>query len=269
MPRPKLDPPRGVLKTLIVPGQRFRHERYHPSSDLAAFVEHYWSVRWYLRGLPPHRVETLPHPSVHLIFDADAGCRIAGVARGKFSRELHGDGGVFAAKFRPGGFFPFVGRSIAGFTDREVTLRSVWGADGAALERAILALDDDDARMACLEEFLRSRAPQPHADAQRTGAIVLAIAADRDLVTVDDVAARFAVTVRGLQRRFARYVGVPPKWVLLRYRLHEAAAQLAQRPASQAALAVELGYADQAAFIKAWKAIVGISPAAYAKRSGA
>jgi hypothetical protein len=38
----KSDPPRGVLKTAGSASQ-FRHERYHPSPDLDAYVEHYWS----------------------------------------------------------------------------------------------------------------------------------------------------------------------------------------------------------------------------------
>jgi hypothetical protein len=106
MVRPKTDPPRGVLKTAVVDPRRYRHDRYHPSPDLDPYVEHYWSVEWDLRGLAPERVETLPHPSVHLIFDRDGRSRIAGVARAKFSRFLEGKGGVFAVKFKPGGFIP-------------------------------------------------------------------------------------------------------------------------------------------------------------------
>jgi hypothetical protein len=88
MIRRKTEPPRGVLKTAVVEPSRYQHARYHPSPDLDAFVEHYWSVRWDLRGLAPEQAETLPHPSVHMIFERPAGGRIAGVARGKFSRTL-------------------------------------------------------------------------------------------------------------------------------------------------------------------------------------
>ena len=89
MNRLKTDKPRGVLKTAIAAPERYRHARYHPSPDLAPYVEHYWAVEWDLRGLPPERAETLPHPSVHLIFERDgagreASSRVAGVARGRF-----------------------------------------------------------------------------------------------------------------------------------------------------------------------------------------
>ena len=69
-----------------------------------------------------------------------------------------------------------------------------------------------------------------------------------------------------LQRLFGRYVGVSPKWVIQRYRLHEAAEQLATgESVSQTELALNLGYSDQAHFIRDFKAIVGVSPAAYAR----
>src|SRR5687767_11348823 len=107
MVRRKTAAPRGVLKTAAADPQRYQHARYHPSADLEPFVEHYWSVQWDLRGRPPDRAETLPHPSVHMIFERNVGSRIAGVTRGRFSRLLEGEGGVFAVKFKPGGFYPF------------------------------------------------------------------------------------------------------------------------------------------------------------------
>jgi AraC-like DNA-binding protein len=76
---------------------------------------------------------------------------------------------------------------------------------------------------------------------------------------------RFGIPARTLQRLFNRYVGVSPKWVLRRYRLHEAAARLAEPPpGSWAQVAAELGYVDQAHFINDFTAAVGMTPAQYA-----
>jgi AraC-like DNA-binding protein len=255
-----------VLTPTAPDGARFSHARYHPSEDLAPFVEHFWTVGWDLRGRPPHLVETLPHPSVHLIFRRGVGARLAGVARGKFTTLLEGHGGNFAAKFRPGGFYPFVGVPVAAFTGTTAALGAVWGPEGDELERAVLALNDDAARIEAVEAFLRGRRPPPDAKAALAGTITEAIAADRGLRTVEQVGRRFGLTPRSLQRLFARYVGVSPKWVIQRYRLHEAAERLARGHASQAALALSLGYADQAHFVKDFKAVVGTPPAAYARR---
>lgn len=267
MPRRKTAPPRGVLQTPVPEAARFEHHRYHPSDDLAPYLEHFWAVRWDLMGLEPCRVETLPHPCVHLIFDAVSGSRVAGIARGKFSRTLEGKGGVFAAKFRPGGFHPFAHASLDTFTGVIKPLAEVWGPDGDRIERRVLCLEGDEARIAAVEEFLRSLKPVPDPEAELATTIVEAIAADRRILAVADLTARFGLNLRKLQRLFARYVGVNPKWVIQRYRLHEAAEQLARGPASQSALALELGYADQAHFVKDFKAVVGTSPAAYARQA--
>jgi AraC-like DNA-binding protein len=268
MNRRKTTPPRGVLTTAVADPQRYQHARYHPSSDLEPYVEHYWSVQWDLRGRAPERAETLPHPSVHLIFERPAGSRIAGVARGKFSRLLEGEGGVFAAKFRPGGFYPFAGVPISTFTDATVSLGEVFGAEGRALERAVSAERSDASRLAVVEDFLRRRRPQPDEHLGRIAEIVYAVAADRGIVTVADLVDRYGINKRTLQRLFAKYVGVSPKWVIQRYRLHEAAEQLAAGPSlSQSALALELGYSDQAHFVRDFKMVVGTSPAAYARKA--
>jgi AraC-like DNA-binding protein len=264
--RRRTDPPRGVLRTPAADAGRMQHARYHPSPDLAGLVEHLWSVHWDFRGVQPYRVETLPHPSVHLLFERTNGCCLAGVSRGKFSRLLEGKDDVFAVKFRPGGFRPFVGVPVSTFSDCTVTLHSLWGADGSALERAVLAEHDDTARMSVVEDFLRRRDPAPDDNVALASAIVDAIAADRRIVKVDDVSSRFGLSLRALQRLFSQYVGMNPKWVIQRYRLHEAAEQLAlDTPPNQSALALELGYADQAHFGRDFKRMVGASPAAYAR----
>lgn len=268
MTQRKTDPPRGVLKT-AGRARPFRHERYHPSTDLDAYVEHYWVVEWDLRGQPPYRAETLPHPSVHMIFEAGGRSRIRGPARAKFSRLLKGKGGVFAVKFTPAGFHPFARVPVSKFTDTVVSLRTVFGGNALALDRAVRATRTDAARIEIVEAFLRRRLREPDHDVPRVSGIVYQAAGDRMLVKVDDLVERFATNKRTLQRLFTKYVGVSPKWVIQRYRLHEAAARLAAAPVDHAALAVELGYADQAHFARDFKAIVGVSPAAYERAARA
>ena len=256
-----------MLKTEAVDARRFDHFRYHASPDLEPYVEHFWVVRWDLRGLPPYRAETLPHPSIHMTFESGKGARVGGIRRGKFSTVLKGEGGVFGTKFRPGGFYPFLQHPVALLVNKTVTLKSLWGSDGVALGKAVLAEKGLDQRIALVEDFLRHRQPERDPNVGLATRIVEAIAADRKILRVDDVATITGLSPRTLQRLFARYVGVSPKWVIQRYRLHEAATQLERGPASQSALALELGYADQAHFVKDFKTMVGTSPAAYARRA--
>lgn len=76
--------------------------------------------------------------------------------------------------------------------------------------------------------------------------------------------------MRTLQRLFRRHVGVGPKWVLQRYRLHEAIEQLAdRREVDWSRFAVDHGYFDQAHFIADFRAVVGRSPSQYEMQSEA
>ena len=60
---------RGVLRPDLA-ADRFGLAKYQPSVPLAPFVDYYWIVRWDLRGEPPYEQTILPHPNVHLAFEA-------------------------------------------------------------------------------------------------------------------------------------------------------------------------------------------------------
>ena len=90
---------------------------------------------------------------------------------------------------------------------------------------------------------------------------------DPSITRVEHLCAHAGYSKRTLQRLFREYVGVTPKWVLDRIRLHEAAERMADGDADWASMALDLGYFDQAHFIKAFKAVVGRSPAVYALRA--
>lgn len=262
MVRPKHEAPRGILN---VPAAQpvNGHSRYHPSDDLAPFVEHYWTVEW---DLPEARTaETLPHPAVHIVLEGDQ-AEVHGVSSRRFSRVLQGRGRVFGIKFRPGGFRPFVAQPVADFTDRGLPLQAVFGDAAAGLAQRALALRQHQDSIALLEAFLRQCHPQPDASAALAGRIAERIAGDRCITRVEQLVGEFGIGLRTLQRLFGEYVGVSPKWVIQRYRLHEAAARLAAGGDNDwPDIALELGYADQAHFIRDFRKLVGRSPADYVR----
>ncbi len=173
---------------------------------------------------------------------------------------------MFGVKFRPGAFLPFLGAPVSGITESVLPAEQLWGPAAADLARRMTAARGVDGLVASVEEFLRARWPEPDPHVELVGRIVAALLRDRTITRVDDVTDRFGITPRTLQRLFQRYVGVSPKWVLRRYRLHEAAAALAQeqdRP--WADVAAELGYFDQSHFIRDFTAAIGMTPVAYAQ----
>ncbi|NUP13868.1 MAG: AraC family transcriptional regulator [Polyangiaceae bacterium] len=266
MPPRDPGPPRGILSTKAPPGAH-EHARISPTSDaLAAFVAHFWWVRWDMRGQPPFIAETLPHPTVHLTFEGPHG-EVVGVPTGAFRRELSGEGRVFGVKFRPAAFHPWLGTSVTAITDRRLDLSSVFGSDAAPLAMAIAACSSAPACANVAEEFLLARLPQMPKETARVRDLVERMQTDATLTRVESAAALVEMDVRTLQRRFRQLVGVSPKWTIQRYRLHEAAAQLAQpNPPTLAALAADLGYFDQAHFARDFRAVVGFAPSTYLAR---
>jgi AraC-like DNA-binding protein len=246
--------------------KRFRLGRYLPFEDLGVFVEHYWVVEWDLKGHEPYVQEVLPHPCVHLTVEGD-GSRVNGVMTKKFSYRLAGEGRVLGVRFKPGAFYPFWGSPISELTDASVGVGEAFGAEGEAFERAVLGAETDGEMVEVAEAFIRERLPEPDADADLAGKIVGCMVADRELTGVDEVAERFGLGKRKLQRIFHRHVGVSPKWVILRARVHDVTDRLADGGAANwAELALDLGYFDQAHFVRDFKALVGVAPATYAKR---
>ncbi|MCC9308418.1 helix-turn-helix domain-containing protein [Kitasatospora sp. RB6PN24] len=240
-------------------------ERRAPSEDLGRQVEFYWIVSWRLDGEPPHEQQVLAHPNVHLVFEAPAG-RLYGVQRGLFVRRLTGSGQVLGVKFRPGAARPLLGFPVADLADRAVPLAELFGPAAAGVTSRVLAAGDVPAMAEQAERFLRDLLPEPDPVAEQVAAIVGRITDSPALFRVDQLAAELGLSVRSVQRLFAEYVGAAPKWVLRRARLHEAATRAEQGTGVDwAALAAELGYADQAHLTRDFTAAVGVSPAAYAK----
>jgi AraC-like DNA-binding protein len=96
--------------------------------------------------------------------------------------------------------------------------------------------------------------------------VVDQIMSDRGITLVKDVTGRSGIGTRRLQRLFAAYTGVTPKWVIRRARLHEAVERLDQgADVDLGFLARDLGYFDQAHFARDFRAAVGRPPTAYAR----
>lgn len=252
----------------VLAAQRFRLARYESAPDLKSFVEHFWIVAWDLRGQEPHVQKTLPYPCVHLVFDAGR-TAIFGVMRGAFEYRLEGVGRVLGVRFRAGGFRGVLGGSLTTITDRTLPLSSVYELDADAAEAAVLGAEGDGGMIHTAEEILRTRLPAADDTVGVVGGIIERIGADRTINRVDELADLVGMNERALQRLFSDYVGVSPKWVICRFRLHEAASRLAkEEDVNLTVLAQDLGYADQAHFTRDFKAIVGRSPSDY-RRSAA
>ena len=123
----------------------------------------------------------------------------------------------------------------------------------------------DTGMTAQAESLLYSALPDRDPVAEQAADLVGLITSSPSLRRVDELSAAAGWSVRSLQRLFADYVGVSPKWVMRRARLHEAAERAdSGEVVDWAALAFDLGYADQAHLTREFTATIGEPPTRYA-----
>jgi AraC-like DNA-binding protein len=240
-----------------------------PHPRLEPFVFGHWIVSWDGAGPGPQATEALFYPCVNLVTDAER-AYVRGVWRRRQIPAVSGRiGQIRSTNFHPGTFVAFSDHPVAALNDTDVSLNTTFGRAGQRLASELLGLaSDEDAYFDCLEDFLLARDPQVD---PRMKLVRLADQAMLDAaacVSVAELADRHGVSPRTLQRAFLDYVGVSPKWVLQRYRIHEAVERIAKEDQPDiTSLALQLGYYDHAHFTRDFTEQTGRSPREYIRAS--
>lgn len=264
-----LAPPRGILRAPRADGL-LEARRFVPSEALAPFVHHYWWIRWSLRS--PFVGEALPHPAAQIRWTRAHGntrAVVQGVTSGALARTLSGNGETFGVSFRPAMGHALLGAAACALHDarKEPSLQSVLGPSAPTWEASLTEVTPAE-KVERTEAWLAPLLGKPSAHLSHLRDLVERIAADSTMVRVTDVVAASGREMRSLQRTFRLHIGLSPKAVLRRYRLHEAAERLREEvPPSLVELAASLGYADQAHFTRDFKRTVGRTPGDFARGS--
>ncbi|MFH8487832.1 DUF6597 domain-containing transcriptional factor [Streptomyces longisporoflavus] len=247
---------------------RARFRRHPAAPALRPYVEQYWLIDWDLSQ--PYASHVVPHPSVNVVFQSLPGqepfAEVAGIGLDLFTQKLEGRGRVCGVKFRPGGFRPFApARPVSAWTGRRLLpLEEVFTEVPEGALDAVLSPDEEHARVAALDAFLLAVGPAPDPRADLAMSLAERIRTDSGIRRVGEFARAEGMSVRTLQRLFSAYVGVGPKWMILRHRIHEALEHAETgRDVDWADVAGTLGYADQAHLIRDFTATVGVPPTAY------
>jgi len=246
---------------------KFILRRYPPSDVLSALVKHYWIIHWDLTDQPPFSQTVLSHPNLNMVIE-DGEANVFGVSRTTSSHMLEGRGAVLGVKFMPGGFYPFWGESALLLLENAKPASDIFGEEmkvlASSISNRLLSGENGEMLAAEVDQFFQRKLPKRDLLGEYVNEVVSLIAANPSIIRVQELANKTGSHARTLQRLFNRYIGVSPKWVIQRYRLHEAAEEMKNNDSIDwAHLALQLGYYDQAHFIKDFKAIVGKSPEGY------
>jgi AraC-like DNA-binding protein len=243
--------------------------RYGPSEHLIDLVERYWIPVWSLAE--PSTQSTLQHP-VCLVVVSDTYARFYGVSRGRSSVTLEGDGWAVGTMLSPAAGRLVLGRSVAEVTDTWVDLADLVADDrsgGAVVAGVRAAMDDDPhdpaahlAALAHVESWLATHLPVD-ASGLLVNRLVSWLGEHPEVTRVDELAREAGLSERSLQRLVEQRIGLSPKWLLQRRRLHDAVEALKAGRGTLAEVAADLGYADQAHFTHDFRTVTGMTPGEY------
>jgi len=238
--------------------------RFAPSAELADVVRRFWMPIW---SLPDGQVSVqrvLQYP-VCLIVVSHEYALLVGPSSGLSTQELSGTGWALGTMLQPAAGQALVGGPVEGLTDQAVPLPD---ADLARRIREAVGDDPGDpnrqqAGVTAVEEALAALLPVDD-EGLLVNAIVEYVEGDPEVQRVGQVCEKFAITERTLQRLTARRIGLSPKWLIQRRRLHEAAERLRETDRDLARVAADLGYSDQAHFGRDFRAVTGLTPGEFA-----
>lgn len=252
--RGELRPDRRVTMTRLPLDGRFH--------DLA---RHIWIPRWDLPDGEAIGQPVLEYPSVNVVVEPGL-AGIYGPHRGLSSRVLRGRSWAVGILMRPAAGALLTGGAMPDAVGRRLDLPHGDNLVGPLRDAMRASPEEADAQaQALVERWLGGFSVDE--EGLLVNAIAEAVESDPALLRVAEVAERFGLTERSLQRLVRRRIGFSPKWLISRRRLQDAAHAIrAGQEVSLADLAFELGYADQAHLSHDFAAVVGLAPGAYCER---
>jgi len=250
------------------------------SPALALFVE---SLHYHDAEIPAGLERILPNGRIHLMvnlhedeFRTYHGTDCAAVQRthgavlgGPHSQptviDTREQRRLLTVDFTLGGAAPFSTVPLSEARDQLVELDQFWGRDGAVLRERLLEARTPEAMFGILETVLlhhlvRPRDPDP--------ALLFAASAFERGVPVLEVTDRLGLLPITFVRRFRAQVGLTPKRFSRVRRLQRVLRSIADPSlADWSGMAARHGYTDQAHLIHDFRALTGMTPAAYRPRS--
>lgn len=240
----------------------YQLRRYFPDAALAGLIEQFWLVDWDLRDKAAHIQQNLPDPNFHLLI-SNGQLSMLGPVSKSYSYEMQGQGQIIGVKFALGALAERLNFKPADFIDKQLEVEQVFNMDTSRLLSELSVVNSDPQRVAILQSCFRPFAIRPSVQGARVRQLVSLIKQQSDITKVELLSEHSNLSVQAIQRCFRQYLGVTPKWLIRKYRLHHALQLLEQQSVEIADLVDALGYTDQSHLIRDFKEFLGVTPTAY------
>ena len=249
---------------------------YRPGPPLCDYIDY---IGYWQHGDVPHRSTALPRGAVTIVIElgerdlvdfAAVGAPpgqvpaafITGAGTTSFVTQIEPGQTVMTVHFRPGGARPFLGIPLGELQDRCVGIEDIWGTAARTLREGLTGTSPAADRITLLEGFLLG-CIRVHDDPLRG---LLPLLDAEPSITVSEVAALTELSPKRLASLFSSQVGLGPKPYLRVRRLQAALRHLDVGTQRGAQIAADLGYCDQAHFVRDFRALTAITPSQYPSR---
>ena len=252
---------------------------YPPSETLRPFVECFWTRDPGVGREPSspsvHRV--LPDGCIDVVlgFSGQADEPESAMAVGTMTRALVLEPGAspecfVGVRFRPGKAAAFLSVPANELTDLRVPLDELW-LDAAQVRDALAVSAGSMERVRALGRVLAARvSPSVVSTQYDVDEAIRRIVDAGGSLGITRLAPALGVTRQHLARRFSQLVGVSPKTFARVVRLGRVIERARAVPANEAinwsALALEVGYYDQAHLVDEFRELTGVTPTAWYRR---
>lgn len=248
----------GILHQTLS-AKYYQLKRYLPAPELALLIEQFWIVSWDLRNRPSHTQQNLPDPNMHLVIGPE-GIKVMGPVSKQYRYQMAGQGKIVGVKFNVGVLAQLLPMAMHTAVDKEFTLKEVFNID---LSSQALSQLSDQSIVEFLSQQLLNFVDEPTPSLQQVQDLVKMIQNEQDMTQVSVLAEKAGTSIRNIQRLFKQYIGLSPKWLIRKYRLHQVLEMLENRQLQLADVANDLEYSDQSHLIRDFKDFLGITPSQY------
>ncbi len=254
----------GHITSVIALDDRARLAAYAVDRRLQADVRSYWSV---IVVEPPARVRVVPDGQIDLVFDLDSGEAHVGGVREEPMEVVHQRATrLFGVTLLPGAAAAFLGIPVSTLDRDWQPLSGVIGAVAGELASRLCGAESVSARLGLLEAFLLARLERVQPPDARVRRALREIDDSDGRIDIERLGRESGASPRNLSRLFNAWVGMSPKRFARIVRVQAALRRLAEpAPPTLAALAAEIGFADQAHLAREIRAVAGAPPSELAE----
>ncbi len=175
---------------------------------------------------------------------------------------------LMGVSFHEGGAYPFLGLPLTELRDEITLLEALDRPSLLRLHARLYEAQSLVVRVNLLEEWLLSRLALGRERDMLIPASLRMLREGEGNLPIPELARELAVSQRHLERLYHNQVGMSPKQYSQLLRVEVARLALKQTTEqSTTRLAAELGFYDQAHFIREFSAVIGMTPNAYLKRN--